>query len=118
MRMTATVMMLLLIFCSFTWADESDLVWSTFLGGSGNDYGQAVAVDDSGNTYACGYTYTPEFPTTMGAFDTVYNGYCDVFITKFNALENTLKYSTFLGGDSTDIGYGIAVDGSANAYVT
>jgi hypothetical protein len=94
------------------------LSYSTFLGGSGLDADTGIAVDGSGNAYVTGYTYSSDFPTMAGAFQTTLGGGEDAFVTKLNATGNALVYSTFLGGSSDDVGAGIAVDGSGNAYVT
>ena len=94
----------------------SALVYSTFLGGSGNDQGRGIAVDGTG-AYVTGVTASPGFPFTVGAYDTVYNGGDDVFVTKLNAIGSMLVYSTFLGGSGNETGLGIAVD-TGGAYVT
>ena len=100
------------------------LVYSTFLGGTGDDRGQGIALDPAGDAHVVGRTSSPNFPTTPGAFDTSYNGGDDAFVTKFNpAGSNPLLYSTFLGGSSgpsgnNDRGMAIALDAAANAYVT
>jgi hypothetical protein len=100
------------------------LVYSTYLGGSGDDDGYGIAVDSLGNAYVTGQTSSPNFPTTPGAFKTtcnpVYNcaQYSDAFVTKFNPAGSALVYSTYLGGSSAEIGFGITVDSSGNAYVT
>jgi hypothetical protein len=65
-----------------------------------------------------GYTFSDDYPTTRGAFDTTYNGNEDAFVTKLNAAGSGLVYSTFLGGMDTDRGFSIAVDTSGKAYVT
>ncbi len=99
-------------------AAGSALVYSTYLGGSGDDYGSAIAVDSSGNTYVTGFTGSLNFPT-VNPIQAVYGGgYSDAFVTKLNAAGNALVYSTYLGGNDTDQGNGIAVDSSGNAYVT
>jgi len=95
----------------------TSLSYSTFLGGSSSEYCYAIAVDSSGCAYVTGYTYSSDFPTTPGAYDTIYNSY-DVFVTKFNSAGTALLYSTYLGGNSSEYGYGIAVDSSGCAYVT
>ncbi|MGQ0572111.1 MAG: DUF7948 domain-containing protein [Armatimonadota bacterium] len=95
----------------------SALVYSTYLGGSGTDIGQGIAVDPSGNAFVTGNTQSILFPTTVGAFDTTWNGSRDVFVTKVNPSGSALVYSTFVGGTSNDGGTAIAVDVSGNAYI-
>ena len=86
------------------------LVYSTYLGGSGNDDGNGIAVDASGNAYVTG-SASSDFPTVSP----IETGCGDVFVTKLDAAGNALLYSTCFGGS---LGYAIAVDGSGNAYVT
>ena len=95
------------------------LVYSTYLGGSGGEFVSGIAVDGSGNAYVTGKTGSSNFPVTSGALQTTAGGSGDAFVTKLNAAGSALVYSTYLGGTGTnDAGYGIAVDGSGNAYVT
>jgi len=95
------------------------LLYSTYIGGSGEEYGRAIAVDGSGNAYVTGYTSSTNYHVTANAFQTTYGGGTyDVFVTKLIASGSNLVYSTYIGGSSDDEGYGIAVDGSGNAYVT
>jgi hypothetical protein len=76
-------------------------------------------VDAAGNAYVTGSTFTIDFPTTPGAFQTTFGGFADAFVTKLNAAGTALVYSTYLGGsDGYDSGTGIAVDRAGNAYVT
>ncbi|MEJ2009723.1 MAG: SBBP repeat-containing protein [Acidobacteriota bacterium] len=96
--------------------DGSALVYSTYLGGSGADTGQAVAVDGSGNAYVAGITLSSNFPTAS-AYQSTYGGSGDAFIAKYNAAGTTLDYSTYLGGTGLDRAFSIAVDSSGNAYV-
>jgi hypothetical protein len=96
----------------------SALVYSTYLGGSGNDNVHAITVDSSGNAFVTGLTNSLTFPTTAGAFQPGYAGVGDVFVTKLNPTGTGLVYSTYLGGSQQDDGWGIALDGSGNAYVT
>jgi Beta-propeller repeat len=99
-------------------ASGTGLVYSTYLGGNNGDDGYGIAVDASGDAYVTGETSSANFPTIPGAFQTSYGGGGDAFVTKLNASGTGLVYSTYLGGSSGDNGYGIAVDGSGNAYVT
>ena len=94
------------------------LLYGTYIGGSGNDFGYAIAVDGAGNAFVTGFTTSPNFPTTGGAYQTVLNGAQDAFVLKLNPAGAALPYSTYLGGNGTTSGQGIAVDPSGNIYVT
>jgi hypothetical protein len=96
----------------------SAYVYSTFLGGSGLDAGDGIAVDSADNAYVTGITTSSNFPTTSGAYQTKYGADDDAFVTKLNPAGSALVYSTYLGGSGFDTGAGIAVDGGGNAYVT
>jgi hypothetical protein len=104
-------------------ADGSSLVYSSYLGGPGNDVdiasgGGAIAVDSVGNAYVTGYT-DGSFPTTPGSFQTTYGGGDhDAFVTKLSADGSSRVYSTYLGGSGLDVGRAIAVNSTGNAYVT
>jgi hypothetical protein len=97
------------------------LAYSTYLGGSLEDYGEGIAVDSSGYAYVTGYTASGDFPTTTGVYQATHpaSGYDAAFVTKLNQAGSGLVYSTYLGGNRDDYGYGIAVDSTTgNAYVT
>lgn len=97
----------------------SALVYSTYLGGSGNEQGRGIAVDASGNAYVTGITKSSNFPTTPGAFKTTLGSAFDNgFVTKLDPTGSMLVYSTYLGGSSVDWIFAIAIDTSGNAYVT
>jgi Beta-propeller repeat len=93
------------------------LVYSTLLGGTGFDVGSKVTIDSAGNAYVVGVT-DGGFPVTPGAFQTSPGGTNDVFVAKLDATGTALVYSTLLGGSGIDIGNGIAINASGNAYVT
>jgi len=99
-------------------AAGASLVYSTFLGGSANDFGQDIAIDASGNAYITGNTFSGDFPTSVAAYQQVLKGGSDVFITKLNAAGSSRTYSTYLGGTFDDYGQGIAVDPDGRACVT
>jgi hypothetical protein len=88
------------------------LVYSTFLGGSNEDYPRHIAVDSAGNAYIVGYTYSSNFPTTPGAYQT--SGSFTNFITKLNPTGSALVYSTYI--NAGDI-YGLAVDSGGNVII-
>jgi hypothetical protein len=98
--------------------DGSRLVYSTYLGGSGDDVGNSVAVDDDGSAYYTGFTGSPEFPTTRGSLKpsydaTVLNGY----VTKLDR-GGRVAWSTYLGGTNRDSGWGIGVDAHHDVIVS
>ena len=95
----------------------SGLVYSTYLGGSDVDFATGIAVDTSGNAYVTGPAGAG-FPTTPGAFQPASGGSNHAFVTKLNPDGSALVYSTYLGGNGSDFGAGIAVDADGNAYVT
>jgi hypothetical protein len=96
----------------------SALVYSTYLGGSSFDEASDIATDAVGNVYVTGKTFSTNFPTTPGAFQSARGSFVDAFVTKLNATGSALVYSTYLGGTATDEGHGIAADNLGNAYVT
>lgn len=95
---------------------SKELIYSTFLGGSKQDAGQNLALDNAGFAYVTGYTFSSDFPSTDRAFDPTYNGSDNAFICKLTPSGRALSFSSFLGGASR--GFGIDVDQYGNAYVT
>jgi hypothetical protein len=99
-------------------AAGTGLVYSTYVGGTGWCNSLAIAVDGTGNAYVTGYAQN-NFVVTSGAFQTVFGGGAhDAYVFKLNSTGSAPVYSTYLGGNGGDDGYGIAVDSSGNAYVT
>lgn len=97
----------------------SNLLYSTFLGGTGGDWGIAIALDGAGNVYITGETQSIDFPTTPDALSQSRHGYAaDAFVAKLTASGSRLAYGTFLGGRDHDRGTAIVVDGTGNAYVS
>lgn len=108
----------------------SQLLYSTYLGGSGadGDVGVSLAIDGSLNAYLTGDTKSSNFPTTPGAYDTCYgtlptctNGNGDGFITKLNPAGSGLVFSSFVGGTNLDYGYSsraIRLDGTLRPWIT
>jgi hypothetical protein len=92
------------------------LIYSTYLGGSGSEWGNGIAVDASGNAYVTGYTSSSDFPVVNAAQATA-GGDFDIYITKFNPTGTALVYSTFYGGGGNENGADIAVDSAGNACI-
>ncbi|WP_457601649.1 DUF7948 domain-containing protein [Hydrogenivirga sp.] len=99
-----------------TRSGTNSLIYSTYLGGSWDDYGEDIAVDSAGNAYIVGHTTSPDFPLLNQ-----YQGYTsgwDIFVVKVHSTGNLYLYSTYIGGDSTDLARDIAIDGSGRVYIT
>ncbi len=106
-------------FCCKISADGSSLIYSTLLGGSKIDIGRGIDVDNEGNAYIVGITYSSsDFPTTSGVFDDSHNGESDIFISKISPSGDKIQYSTFIGGSSYDTAVSIVIDDQKCAYVT
>lgn len=98
-------------------ASGSSLVFSTYLGGNSNDFARGVALDASGNIYVAGLTFSSDFPTVAGSFETTYSDTPGGtgFVSKFNPTGSQLTYSTFLAGSNINA---VAVNGLSQAFVT
>ncbi len=93
------------------------IVFSTYLGGSDSDSGRDIAVDNAGNIFVVGHTWSFDFPLfkpLIGSF----SGIRDAFVTKFNSNGSAFVYSTYLGGSGDDSARGIVLDSSGTAYIT
>jgi hypothetical protein len=99
-------------------ADGSSLVYSTYLGGNGQDIGNSIAVDSEFSAYVAGSTTSTTFPTTPIAIQRSLPGTLGAFVTKLRADGSSLVYSTYLGGSVEQEALGIAVDSTGDAYVT
>ncbi|HME06139.1 MAG TPA: SBBP repeat-containing protein [Bryobacteraceae bacterium] len=106
------------------------ILWATYLGGSGPDAALAIAVDAQGSPYVLGYSLSPDFPTTPGAYRTTAPLSNRAFVAKFTPDGSSLVYSTFLSGSMLQVGYvpggiiemavspsAIAVDAVGNAFL-
>ena len=101
-------------------ADGTGLVYCGYIGGSGDEGSEGIAVDSTGNAYVTGITGSSQqehFPVTVGP-DVTYNGLFDAFVAKVRADGTGFAYAGYIGGGSTEFGTGIAVDSEGNAYVT
>jgi hypothetical protein len=107
-------------------ADGKSLKFSTFIGGSRDDWGNGIAVDSRGNAYVTGETDSADFPTLHAFQARFVGGRCvsldgpypcaDAFVAAVN-VTGQLRYSSFIAGDSVDTGTSVAVDGPGNAYI-
>ncbi len=93
------------------------LVFSTYLGGSSNDFGNAISRDQAGNVYLLGRTHSPNFPTVAPLKSTL-SGTADLFVGKLNRTGSAILYSTYLGGSSFELAGDLKVDAQGNAYIT
>ncbi len=93
------------------------LTYSTYFGGSGFDFGNAIALDAAGNIYVAGGTTSANF-TTASPLQPTFGGVFDGFIAKFNPSGTALIYSTYLGGNGSEACYGLAVDAQGQVYLT
>ena len=98
----------------------TDLIYGTYLLGSGKDWAHGIAVDASGAAYVTGGTTSLDFPTTPGVFDATYNGgvHEDIFVVKLSPDGAALEYATFIGGTHHDWANDIVIDAQGNAYLT
>jgi Beta-propeller repeat/HYDIN/CFA65/VesB-like, Ig-like domain/Abnormal spindle-like microcephaly-assoc'd, ASPM-SPD-2-Hydin len=99
-------------------AAGTGVLYSTYLGGGGADTGTSIVIDDAGNAYVAGKTTSSDFPVTAGAFQTVYGGGGDGFITKLGPAGANILYSSFLGGTAADSVTAVAIDSAGSAYLT
>jgi gliding motility-associated-like protein len=96
----------------------SKLIYSTYIGGKGDDNAYDMVIDDLGNAYLTGLTSSSGFPTTKGAYNQIINGSFDCFISKLNPIGTALVYSTFIGGTDDDFCYTAEIDKNYNIYIS
>jgi len=99
-------------------AATGQLGYSTYLGGAGDDYGNAIAVDTQGDAFVTGSTNSSNFPVAGSPFQSTLKGGTDAFAAKIGGGGGAVIYATYLGGSANDEGNGIAVDPSGAVYVT
>jgi uncharacterized protein (TIGR03437 family) len=92
------------------------LLYSTYLGGGGDDFGTGIALDTQGGVNLTGFTGSPNFPVVSAA-QRIFGGRIDAFLTRLNPAGAALVSSTFLGGAGRDMGMALAVDAQGNTYV-
>src|SRR5581483_81207 len=96
---------------------DPTVTYASYLGGTGDDYGYAVATDAAGYVYVVGETASADYPL-QGPEQSVMMGSTDVFVTKWDPTSGRTVYSTYLGGSGRDVAMGVAVDAEGAAYIT
>ncbi len=104
-------------------SSAGQLLWATFLGGMENEHANVVAVDVDGHAFVAGWTGSPDYPVTAGAYDETFNGLGsgvnhggDLFVTKLTPAGDDLLYSTFIGG--SDLEYVLSLELTAAGEAT
>lgn len=100
------------------YAVDGELLFSTFLGGTGFDEANSIFAGAGGTAYLLGETTSWKFPTTPGVVNESGSGATEIFVTKLESGGDALSFSTFLGGSGTDQGYSVAVGGSGEVYLS
>lgn len=96
--------------------DCSKLLWSTYLGGNKFDSAYGIKVDDAGNVYVCGQTFSSNLPTTTDAYKQSYLGNGDGFIARFEA-DGSIQKLTYTGTDEADVNFFLELDNENKVYV-
>lgn len=99
-------------------ASGSKLLYSTYIGGNGDDVAHSIAIDDFGNACIVGRTESTDFDITPTAYQSDNAAGRDVFVSKFNTENGSLLYSTYIGGNNNDVGLSVALDAPDNVYIT
>jgi uncharacterized protein (TIGR03437 family) len=96
----------------------SGLIMSTYLGGSGIDYVDKLALDSSGNAYVAGETNSTDFPVAGSPFQSAYGGGTDIFLAKFLGSDSSISYATYYGGPNGELVGDLKSDSAGNAYIS
>jgi hypothetical protein len=94
------------------------LIYSTFIGGKSNEVSFNIKLDNFENAYLAGETTSYDFPITQNAFNSIYHGKRDLFVTKLNSFGSALIFSTFIGGSNLEFWPLIEIDENNNIYIT
>ncbi len=94
------------------------VIYSTLLGGNGDDFLAALAVDSTGAAYVAGSTLSGDLLSFPNAYQRTRKNFTDMVVAKFTPAGNTIAYLTYVGAGGDEIATGIAIDGAGNAYVT
>jgi hypothetical protein len=105
------------IFASILSPDGSQLLYATYLGGSGHDLAWSLAVDNQGQAFVTGWTDSTNFPVTADAIQPALAGKSDAFLAVLNSAGTGLVYATYLGGEQEDFASSLALDATGNVYL-
>ncbi|MBD3258654.1 hypothetical protein GF377_09500, partial [candidate division GN15 bacterium] len=97
-------------------AQGSSLLFSTFLGGTEDEYADGMDIDESGRVFIAGTTSSLDFPSINASQPDYGGGSRDAFVLRLNAALDQIDYSTYLGGDSTDEAFGLVANNAGFAY--
>jgi len=95
----------------------TNLLASTYIGGSTDEGADAITVDEAGNVFVSGFTYSADFPVAGMAYDSTHNGSGDIFVAKFNNNLSALSAATFIGGANFEESHAIALDSAQNLFI-
>lgn len=95
---------------------QGNLTYATYLGETYQESNYGIEVDLTGNVYLAGATQSDNFTVTSDAYNKTFSGIWDIYLTKFSS-NNSLSYSTYVGGNGNDIPYGFTLDNSGNIYL-
>ncbi len=105
------------VFVTKVAADGSSIIYTTYIGGSGDDIGRSVTVDEFGNAFVTGETFSTDFPTVAAAQPGFGGGSSDSFLVRLDSTGSTLLYSTYFGGSGDESGKSIAPDASGGTFM-
>jgi len=97
---------------------DPEIIFSTYSGSTGDNWAATATYDEAGNAYLGGINFAPGYPVSVGAYQTNYVGNADITVSKFNRLGNQALYSTYIGGNMTEIAYSMVVDRDNNLIIT
>ena len=92
--------------------------FGTYLGGTEQEIAFGVEIDSAQNIYVTGLTESNDFPTTRRAYDTLFGGNADIFLSKLNSQGSILLYSTYIGGTARDYSQAMRIDDAGNLYIS
>ncbi len=95
----------------------TNLLASTYLGGSTDEGADAIAVDEAGSVFVSGFTYSADFPVAGMAYDSTHNGSGDIFVAKFTNDLSSLSAATFIGGANFEESHAMALDSAQNLFI-